>query len=387
MSLSFEELQAGKDSAVIFDEMITDLKGITAANGTRVFPVDDWSDGSFPRTLLEAWSITLSRAYKSIPAITNGGFILLAPDSWIPTIARNFYRVEPFVATYTTGKLKYTVAAGNGPYSIQGGRSIASTEDRLRFFSTNTTPISISSATPVWIPIRAESPGAKYNVLERQINQLNTSLPGVTVENVPEGTDLSWVTNYGTDAESPAEIKARCLRRFGRLSKLQQYPEEGYISLVTDLVPQVKKVTVFTNYFQGTARPLCATLFLAGDSGAVAPAVVAQVLAAVRPYRCPLGTIFADSCTVQNQPVRGTVELLPDYDETVARSAIAAQLLDYQKAAQIGDRIVAAEVYERVMTPAGVKNYKPNGLFDFVLGANQVVNFQPSLDFITWKPR
>jgi hypothetical protein len=372
---TFDELLNGVESTEIFDGMIAGLKASD-------FPIDDWNDGAPQKTMLEAWSLALSRFSKgSIPNIMKGGFIKLAPASWVPVIAENVYGILPFPATYTKGKLRFTVGAGFGPYTIRAGQSTVQTLDRLRYFSNNVAaPITISSAAPVWVPFIAESPGSKYNVLESTINSLATSMPGVTVENVPEPPALTWIDEYGNDAETTAQIIQRCLARMGRLSKLQNYPEDGYISLVRDLVPQVKKVTVFTNFYQGTARPGCATLFLAGDSGPVSAAIVAQVLAAIRPYRNPLGTIFADSCTVANIFIDGVAEVEPDFNFLAVRSSINAQLLAYQQLAQIGAKIYQAEIIERVMTPLGVTNFKPLRLTDTQLGRNQVVNFIPRLD-------
>ncbi len=366
--MTFEELLNGLDNTVIFDGMIADLR-------SKDFPVDDWNDGAVPKTLLEAWSLALARGYKSINAITKGGFLKLAPDSWIPVLAENFYGVIPFPASTTKGKEKFTVAAGSGPYVIYGGRTTLETVDGLRYFTNNATPITISSVKPVWIPIISESTGVKYNVLEGQILKLATSMPGVTVTNEPEPPDATWIAEYGLDAETAEQIRQRCAARFGRLSKLQNYPEDGYISLVRDLIAQVKKVSVYTNYYQGTARPGCATLFLAGDSGPVSPVLVAQALAAIRPYRNPLGTIFMDSCISSDIAVDGLVQVAPDFHFDAVRAAIAAQLLEYQQAAQIGEKIYAAAIIERVMTPKGVLNYRPQRLTDTQLGRNEVANF------------
>lgn len=373
--LTFDQLQNGLSNTTIFDQMIADLQ--------PDFPVDDWNDGAIPKTLLDAWSKALSRGYNSISAINAGGFLKLAPDSWIPLIAQYVYGVIPFPASYTTGKLRFTVAPGAGPYSIRGGGSTATVEDgSLRYFTSNPLPISITSATPVWIPIVSESPGVAYNVLQGQISKLTTALPGVSVSNVPEPPDTSWITAYGADAETPDQIRQRCAARFGRLSVLQNYPTDGYVSLVRDLVSQVKKVSVYTNYYQGTARPGCATLFLAGDSGPVTSAVVDQTLAAIRPYRNPLGTIFAASCLKVDLVIGGIVEVLPDYNFNAVSTAIAARLADYQRAAQIGEKIYLAAIIERVMLPSGVRNFRPMGLTDVQLGTNQVVNFLPQLQLV-----
>jgi hypothetical protein len=376
--LTFAQLQTGLDSGTIFDGMIADL---TAA--PQPFPVNDWNDGAVPKSQLEVWSLALSRAYKSIAAINNSGFLNLAAPSWIPVLAQNIFGITPFPASFTTGLQQFTVNSG-GPYTITGGKFTVATASGLRYFTSNTTPITITSAAPAYIPIIAESPGSAYNVLQGTINKLITSLPGVTVSNVPKAPATTWITDYGIDAETIKQIIQRCQARFGRLSKLQNYPTDGYVSLVRDLVAQIKKVSVFTNYYQGTARPGCATLFVAGDSGPVTPDVVAAVLAAINPYRNPLGTIFVDSCIVANYPVPGTVEVAPDFNFDAVLAAIDDQLLEYQTEAQIGAKIYAARIIENVMLPQGVVNYKysPALLTDLQLGRNQVINFIPQLTLV-----
>lgn len=375
MSL-LDTLLTGRTAAEIFDGIVASLPPSFTT---------DWSDGSVPKTMLEGWSTVLARGYTSIVGpIARGGFIKLALDPWIPLLAENIYDVTPFPAVATEGKVKFTVAAGAGPYPVSS--AIVSTEDlpALRYFTTNTLPISITSAAPTWLPVKAEFAGSAYNVLQGRITKLTTSLPGVTVENVPEPPDTSWITTYGADAELPQEIVARCGKRFGRLSRLQNYPTDGYVSLIRDLVQQVKKVSVYPNFYQGLARPGCATIFLAGDTGPVSAATVAAVAAAINPYRNPLGTLFFDSCAVANQPVQGLVECDPGFRFPAVAAGVATQLLAYQRAAQIGDKIYAAKVIDQIMNVQGVRNYKPPRTFtDLPLQKNQVVNFVPALQFAT----
>ena len=384
MISTFTELLAGKAAAAIFDEMISDLKNFVDANGNlRPFPVNDWNEGAVPRTLLEVWSLALERVYtRSLPAITAGGFLLLAPYDWLVVLAKNIFGIDPFPADYTYGKVKFFCAASAGPYNIQGGTTVT-TDTGLLYTATNTTPIVLPSGGSVWIPVRAEKVGSAYNVLQNQIRRLVTSLPGVTVDNVPEPPQTSWITLYGRDAELKEELVARCVYRFGRLSKLQNYPEEGYISLVRDLVPSVKKVTVFTNYYQGFPRPGCATLFLAGDTGPVTAQVVAEVIAKIGPYRNPLGVQFVESCRSVDALVEGVVELEPNFVREQVEPTVLGNIQDYQRRAQIGARIYGAQIIEEVMTPTGVKNFKPARDHTFQLGRNEVVNFLPRLEYVT----
>ena len=375
MSL-FDNLLNGLTADEIFDGIVASLPATYTT---------DWSDGSFPKTTLQAWSGALSKAYTTIVGpIAKSGFLKLAVDSWVPLIAQYVYGVTPFPALQTQGKMRFRVASGSGPYPIS--RAVVSTADGpvLRYFSTNTAPISISSAADIWIPVKAEFAGSAYNVLQGQITKLTTSLPGVTVSNVPEGTDPSWITIYGADAELTGQIEERCARRLGRLSKLQNYPTDGYVSLIRDLSQQVKKVSIYPNYYRGSARPGCATIFLAGDTGPVSAATVAALQAAVNPYRNPLGTLFFDSCVVANQQILGLVECDPDFRFPDVAANVSKNLLAYQTDAQIGEKIYTAKVIDQIMHAQGVRNYVPPRSFsNLQLGRNQVVNFVQGLQFGT----
>ncbi len=375
MSL-FDNLLNGLTADEIFDSIVSSLPTTFTT---------DWSDGSVPKTMLQGWSAALSRAYTSVVGpIAKSGFLNLAVDSWVPLIAVYVYGIAPYPALQTQGKIRFRVAPGSGPYPIASAIVATDAAPALRYFSTNKAPISISSAADVWIPIKAEFPGSAYNVLEGQITKLTTSLPGVTVSNVPEGTDPSWITTYGADAELVKQIIERCARRLGRLSKLQNYPTDGYISLIRDLSQQVKKVSVYPNYYRGAARPGCATIFLAGDTGPVSAATVAEVERLVNPYRNPLGTLFFDSCVVANQIVSGLVECDPDFRFPAVAAGVSKNLLAYQTEAQIGEKIYSAEIIDRIMEAPGVRNYVPPRTFsNLLLGRNQVVNFVQALQYGT----
>lgn len=371
---TWAELMAGKTNAQVLNEMLNALKALP-----RPFPVDDWNEGSVPLTILDAVSRVMSRGYQSATAIARGGFLKLASETWLPVLAENKYMLTQNAPRFTQGFETFTVAPAAGPYTINGGQHILATEGGLKYFTNNTVPIQITNAKPVPIPIKAESPGAAYNVGAGQITRLVTTLPGVTVSNVPvididfDGNPDTWISDYGSDIESGLELRRRCATRLGRLSKLQNKPTDGYESAARDAHPAVKKVAVHSNRLQDQIVPGCMTLYLAGDTGPVAAAVVKAVFDALNPYRCPMGTIFVASCRARPWVVSGYVEVDRDFNIPEVRNEVLTYLNDYQRESPIAARLYSAEAIERVMDATGVINFKPQNLFDTKLNDNEVM--------------
>jgi len=374
---TWAELLAGKTPAQVLDELLAGLKGRTPP-----FPVDDWNEGAVPLVVLDAVSRVFSRAYASATSIARGGFLYLALDDWLPLLVRNKYMLTQNPAAFTQGVVVFSCAPTAGPYTITGGQYTVSTIGGLKYTNTNTAPLVLPAGGSVNVPVKAQSPGAAWNVAAGQISRLNVSLPGVTISNTPtidlnnDGLPDTWISLYGSDIESPAELRARAAARLGRLSRLQNAPEDAYISAARDADPVVKRVVVFTNFLQSLAVPGAVTLFLAGDAGPVAPAVTQNVFDKLNPYRCPLGTIAVESCRLFPMPLFGVVEVNSRANIPASQDEVITNLNTYQRESDPGGFIFGAEIIERVMSASNVVNFRPAGLFDKRLAANEVVGFQ-----------
>lgn len=372
---TWAELLSGKLPSVVLNDLLSTLKGRSPP-----FPVDDWNEGAVPLVILDAVSRVFSRAYASATAIARGGFLRLASDDWLPLLAQNKYQVTRNAAQFTTGIVTFRCSANAGPYTLEPGLAL-STVTGLGYTTTNVAGLTLAAGATLQVPVKATSPGAAWNIAAGQTLRLNTTKPGVTVTNPPvidvnnDGQPDTWISSYGSDIESLKELADRCAARMGRLSRLQNVPEDGYVSAAKDASAVVKKVVVFSNYYQGFAAPGAVTLFLAGDSGPVAPAVVKAVYDALYPYRCPLGDLYVDSCVPFNLGLDGVVEMDPSLNIPAVRANVAANLVAYQKEADPGGLIYGAEIIQRVMDTDGVINFRPKNLADKRLAANEVVVF------------
>lgn len=397
---TWAELLAGKTGDQVFDEIVTGLKGLTPP-----FPVDDWAPGAAVRTMLKKGvGPVISRVYGAITDITKGNHLRLAQalaefmgeaewqknsdKSWLVALAFHRYGIVPHPQVFTEGLYRFTAVPGAGPYPIAPSQFWLSTDNGLRFNNNNALPLTLPMGGTIDVPFIAESPGEQYNLAVGQVNtgagrgSLNVSLPGVSVENVaqPNGT---WITVYGTLKETPKELADRCATRQGAIG---QDGGQGSITAPADMLifraktaaPQVKKVSVFSNYFQGKAQPGATTVFLAGDSGPVNAAVVKAVYDALNPYRGINGQLYVASCVGVTLKPEGVIWVASDNVAKTALDAAAANLVAYQRRADIGGTILAAQVFEEIMTPAGVVDFKPSRLFDVRLARNQVAIFDVS---------
>lgn len=385
MPVSWSTLVSGKTSTAIFDELMSSLKGIG-------FPTDDWAEGSVVRTVLKvALSPALSGLWGAVSSVSQGGFLRLAQalaeadmaeweansdGSWLALLARQKYLVEPHPAAFAEGLIQF-VNNGAVNYTITGGQFTASTDSGLKYRNTNTLPLTLAPGATIWVPFRSESPGPDYNVAAGTIKTLNVSLPGVTVSNQPKPPSLTWITVYGARKESPKELADRCAARWGRLNKLQTHPRDGYVSFARDVSPQVKRVAVWSNYYQGIARPGCATIYLAGDSGAVAAGVVAAVQAGIAPYRGINEEVIVESVVPYVITLRGKVWIDSGYSSATVQAAVEQAFISLQRDLPIGGTVYAWRI-EATFKLAGVLNVALTSLVDVALARNQVPVFDVS---------
>ena len=396
---TWNELISGKTPQQVFAELLAAFDGLTPPIQTA-----DWGPTSSIRQLLgKGVSPVIARVFAAVADTTKGHHLRLAQrlaeergaadwearseDSFLVLLARQRYGVEPHAPLYTEGLLRFTAVPGAGPYNIAGGQFWASTDGGLRYVTSNSATILLPKGGTVDVPIRAEAAGSKYSLVSvGQIDTangrgaLNVSLPGVTVELAaqPNGT---WITAYGSDKETPKELADRCATR---MAAIGQDGGRGAVTAPTDMLvyraktahPQVKKVRVFTNYYKGRARPGVATVFVAGETGPLSQAVVDAVAVSLAPFRSPNGQLYVESCEEFPLSPQGVVWVESERYGRAAIDQIGTNLALYARRAEIGAPILAAQIFEEVMQPAGVVDFKPSGLADARLKPHQVPVFK-----------
>jgi len=261
---------------------------------TAGFAVDSWRSGGGFHTLTRACARGLTGLSEVVQQIARGGFLDLASGDWLTLLAKSWFGLTRRPASYTYQTLLLTSAAGSPPYTIVPGQVWVSTSaspgSGYRF--NNTTGGSLAAGGTLAVTIKAESPGAAYNVALHAASVMVTALPGVMCDNIA-------VVTEGLNEESDPELKNRCRNRWPTLSGPEHLPGGAYEFLAT------------TDPFTGEARPgvtraYCdidnpdgagtIRVYLAGPEGPVSGSVVTAVDAELQPRRgvsCALTTLSA----------------------------------------------------------------------------------------------
>ena len=404
MPPTWNQLLSGKTAQQVLAEILAGLNGLTPPIRTA-----DWGPGAAIRQLLDKGiSPATARVFAAVADITKGQHLRLAQRlaeergatdwetnseaSFLVTLARQRYSVEPHAPLYTEGLLRFTAVPGAGPYNIAGGQFWASTDGGLRYVTSNSATILLPKGGTVDVPIRAEAAGSKYSLVSvGQIDTangrgaLNVSLPGVTVELAAQDDTKTWITQYGSDKETPKELADRCATR---MAAIGQDGGRGAVTAPPDMLvyraktahPQVKKARVFTNYRTGRAGPRAepgaATVIIAGETGALSQSVVDAVARSLAPFRSPNGQLYVESAVGTIVAPGGVVFVERDEYGRRALDQIGTNLARYARRVEIGDPIRAAQIFEEVMQPDGVVNFKPAGLANIRLRPNEVPIFK-----------
>lgn len=386
MATSWATLKSGKTRATVFSELLASLQAIG-------FPVTDWAAGSVVRTILDnGLSAAAELLWSAVSSVAQGGFVRLAQglaeadlaswtadpsQHWLYLLATELFDTTPKSSAFTEGTIRFT-NGGAGAQSITAAQIVANTAG-LRWTPISKAdgaalPVNVAAGASVDILVRAESAGQNYNVGEGSITTLVGSLPGVTVSNLPYAGAASWIVTYGANTETPKQVADRCIERWGRLTKLQALPADGYKSLAKEAHPQVKKVAVWSNYSHALAgfKANAVTVYLGTDNGPVAAAVATAVQTAMTPYIGICDVLEVQPCGTATWTVRGTVYVSDAALIPTVRGLVEAALDAYEAELDIGQTGLAWEVRARVNVE-GVVNFVET-LTDFVPAKNALVD-------------
>jgi uncharacterized phage protein gp47/JayE len=368
------ELTAGRTYAEMRQQLFDEL-----AAADPSFPVTSWREGDVARTLTEIDAKSLSELSLLIAAIAAGGYRTTAKGAWLRLLARENYDLEFNAAQVTAGDVVLTDAGGAGPFTITPGQLWFASASGLRFQSANTDNLLLPQGGTVAVPVRAESPGAAFNVANGTITTMLTPLPGVTCSN-PAGGSGTWIMAQGTDDESDPALSSRCGARWAELGS-------GSPGAVYDLwarsEPTKGAQVTRTSVAADAAGPNGGgvSIYLAGPSGPVASDVVAAVQAfiAARAPLCVVPTVVSATALA----VTVTAVLHGKAQHQAAGTAAALTALQALIAVTpVGGKIYRAAIFEALMGPDGIENVvisAPAG--DTILTAAQVATLTANLSW------
>lgn len=332
-------------------------------------PTTQWQALSFPRTLFRIFSTTLARSWYGVSQIANGVVLGLSSGPWLTLLAASQYNQSRLVATATVGTVRLTSSSVG--HTVAAGALTAATADGIKFRST--TPVTVPAGGSVDVQVQAYAVGAASNVAVGTITTMVSSLSSVTVANPAIGTTGTWITTWGTDPETDAELTERLRGQWATLSTGS--PSAAYQSWALG-VNGITRAKLDDNAPDGPGT----TRLYVDNAGLVA------TLQAIIDAKVPA----ASKCTVMAATTQsvavGGVVTVRRASRSTAEAAIAALLLEYQLDTDIGGIVRQSEVIERVMSPDGVVDFQLAsswpGTPNLQLGTNAIPVFATSLSFV-----
>lgn len=185
-----------------------------------------WEPGAVVRSQLVAASAMFEALTGQQAEIARSGFLEYASGAWLRIKAKYDYNVIPEAASFATGTVTLT-NAGGGIYSGGPGDLIVRNAVTGKAYR-NVAGFDLASHGTVSVTIIALESGAASNANANAISEYVTEpYAGVTVANA---TAL-----IARDAESAAEIKARCSEKLGSLSPFGPWDAYSYAARIAKL--------------------------------------------------------------------------------------------------------------------------------------------------------
>ncbi len=242
------------------------LFALMSASGVSVTA---WQPLSPMWAVVDACSRLLAASQGLQTTVNRGGYRDTADGNWLATTSRQTYGVDKILATYATGALTLT-NGGGGVYDLDPGDLIVKNTTTGKTY-TNTDAIHIGAlATVTDTPIRATEIGADSNAAIGEVDDLVTTLLGVTCSNA--------AAVVGEDAETSDALRERDTDSLGALSPDGPKEAYNYVAKTPTLNGgvTVNRARTLTPPGDGTV-----TVVIAGPAGALSSPDVALVQAGI----------------------------------------------------------------------------------------------------------
>lgn len=353
---------------------------------TRVptLPVTAWQPGSVPLTLVENDAAVMEDLYATVGAIANSGLLESSAGAWLDLLATNVYQLPRTAGVNTVGVATLTDAASAGPFSIADSQLWFAASNGLRY--TNVGAYTLPLGGSLTITLKAERPGANYNVGNNTIATLVTSLPGVTVSNPNPGSG-TWITVAGADTETDTALKVRCRARWPALGS--GTPSDAYKLWALTADASINRVKVLVN--PSAAGQVL--VYLAGAAGPVGAPAVTNANNYIQP-RTPLCVVsVVASASALPVTVSGTVYVRTAYLAS-ATAQVTSNLValfgggtsvlgESMPGIDIGGTVYLSSIIEMIQEVTGVRNVALTlPAADIALTSLQVATLTQSLSFV-----
>jgi hypothetical protein len=251
------------------------LASVLATAAGLGLPVTSWRAGDPTRATFKALSEQLATREQVTSEFVKSGFLDDATGDWLRVVASQLYGVTPTDATYAAPTVTLT-NAGGGFYPVEPGDLTAkSTASGKTFHST--TGGTLSAGATLAFAFEADEAGADSSVAVNEVDELVTSLLGVTV--------VSSTASLAVDEQEEEAIRVQCRATLGALSPNGPPDAYEYVARNVELTGAAGVTKAHTVPDSSTGIVL---VYVAGPTGPVTAPEVALVQAAIEQWATPL---------------------------------------------------------------------------------------------------
>lgn len=254
--------------------------------------VTSWLPGDPTRSLFIFEATKLSALETIVVGFVGSGFLDFATGDWLTILAQEVFNVTRPEATFATADCLLT-NTGGAIFDIAAGDLTAKNTDTGATYHNTTGGTLVSSGT-LTLTFEADIAGSGGNASVGEIDDLVTTLLGVTISNA-----LSAV---GIDAQDDPTLRQQCRDKLGSLSPNGPADAYSYVARTPALtgVTDVTRVRTFPDSSTGDVL-----VYIAGPSGGVSGGDVTAVTNAIALNALPLA-ITPTVLSANNVPVSVT---------------------------------------------------------------------------------
>jgi uncharacterized phage protein gp47/JayE len=223
--------------------------------------------------------------------------------------------------------------------------TVVSTEDEvpLRFITTKSATISKGSVYTN-VEIEAEKGGSEYNVAERKINVLVTSVP-----NIYSVVNQSRISG-GTEEESDDELRSRLVYSYRNINNGTNC---AYYKELAESIEEVYSAGVAPKY-RGTGT---VDVFIAKQGAVADSSLVSKVQTLLSKEREVNVDVLVHSAVVSKVDIKVAIEVEDGYEFDDVKENCIAALNTYVNSLGVGGSLYLSEAGECIYHIDGVKRY------------------------------
>jgi uncharacterized phage protein gp47/JayE len=236
-----------------------------------------WQAGDPTRSLFHVEAEELSTLEAIVVQFIASGFLDYATGDWLKILAEQVYGVTVPEATYASTTVTLT-NAGGGVYTIEANDlTFKCSATGKTYHNTTGGTLASGPATTLNVTVEADEAGSESSAGATEIDELVTTLLGVTCSNATAAV--------GTDEQAEATTRQQCRDKLGSLSPNGPSDAYAYVARNSTLTgtTEVTRVRVYPDSNTGDVQ-----VYLAGAGGAVGSPVVTAVEAAIVQWSNPL---------------------------------------------------------------------------------------------------